>query len=69
MADGEFKVGECVKWKSGRGTAVGRVVRVATESGRLKDFVYAASEDDPRYIVETDQGQRAAHRADALDRA
>ncbi len=69
MIEREFKVGERVKWQSGRGTSEGLVVVVARESGHVKDFVYVASEDDPRYIVETSEGQRAAHRAEALSRA
>ena len=69
MADETFQIGERVSWQSGGGTAVGRVVRVATESGRVGDFVYNASKEDPRYIVETDEGRRGAHRAEALSRA
>jgi len=64
-----FQLGDRVSWQSGGRMAVGRVVRVATESGRVGDFVYNASKEDPRYIVETDEGRRAAHRADALSRA
>jgi len=69
MADETFQIGDRVSWQSGVGTAFGRVVRVATESGRVGDFVYNASKEDPRYIVETDEGRRAAHRAEALSRA
>lgn len=69
MARKTFQVGERVNWQSGGGTARGRVVGVATESGRIGDFVYDASEDSPRYIVETDEGRRAAHRAGALSSA
>jgi hypothetical protein len=69
MAGKTFQIGERVNWQSGGGTAEGKVVRLATESGRVGDFVYNASREDPRYIVETDEGRRAAHRAEALDRA
>jgi hypothetical protein len=69
MAEHEFKVGERVTWNSHGGTAEGKVVRVATADGRIGDFDYKASKDDPRYIVETDEGKRAAHKADALKRA
>lgn len=64
-----FKVGDRVKWMNGGGEAEGLIVRVAEVSGRIGDFVYGASGDDPRYIVETEEGKRAAHRADALERA
>jgi hypothetical protein len=69
MAGKTFQVGERVNWQSGGGTAEGRVVGFATESGRVGDFVYNASREDPRYIVETDEGRRGAHRVEALSRA
>lgn len=66
MASKTFHIGDRVNWSSGGGTAGGRVVGIATESGRIGDFVYNASKEDPRYIVETDEGRRAVHRAEAL---
>ena len=69
MSGKTFQIGERVNWQSGGGTAEGKIVRVASESGRVGDFVYNASREDPRYIVETDEGKRAAHRAEALSRA
>jgi hypothetical protein len=61
-----IKVGDRVRWESGGGVAEGDVLRVARESGRVGDFVYQAAADDPRYIVETDTGRRAAHKPEAL---
>jgi hypothetical protein len=70
MAKETFQIGDRVSWQSGGGRmAVGRVVRIATESGRVGDFVYNASKEDPRYVVETDEGRRAAQRAESLSRA
>jgi hypothetical protein len=66
MESQSFNIGDRVRWNSGGSTAEGKVVRVARESGRIGDFVYHASEHDPRYIVETDEGRRAAHRPSAL---
>jgi len=66
MAEHTFKVGDRVEWNSHGATAQGKVVRVATEDGNIEDFDYKASQDDPRYIVETDEGKRAAHKAEAL---
>jgi hypothetical protein len=66
MAEHTFKVGDKVRWSSHGGHAEGKVVRVATADGTIEDFDYKASEDDPRYIVETEEGKRAAHKADAL---
>ncbi len=68
MAGKTLRVGDRVRWQSGRGTAEGRIVGIATESGKIGDFVYDASRDFPRYIVETDEGKRAAHRPEALSR-
>lgn len=64
-----FKVGDRVRWDSSGGASVGKVVKVATTSGRIKDFEYKASKDDPRLIVETDDGARAAHKAEELRKA
>ena len=66
MAEHAFKVGDRVEWNSHGATAQGKVVRVATEDGNIEDFDYKASQDDQRYIVETDEGKRAAHKAEAL---
>lgn len=68
MAD-TFKVGDRVSWNSHGGTAEGKIVKVATEDGSIEDFDYKASQDDPRYIVETGEGKRAAHKANALKKA
>ena len=69
MAERKFKVGDRVKWDSSGGQAEGKVVRVAHRSGSIKGFDYKASSDDPRYIVETDEGKHAAHKAGGLQRA
>ncbi len=64
-----FKVGDQVRWDSSGGSSKGKVIRVATTSGKIKDFAYTATKDDPRYIVETDDGKRAAHKAKELKKA
>ncbi len=69
MADQELKVGDRVTWNSHGGKAEGKIIRVATSDGNIEDFDYKASKDDPRYIVETDEGKRAAHKAEALHKA
>jgi hypothetical protein len=69
MAEHTFKVGDRVTWKSHGGKAEGKIVKVATADGKIEDFDYTASADDPRYIVETDEGKHAAHKADALKKA
>jgi hypothetical protein len=68
MPHRSFKVGDKVRWNSHGGEASGKVVEVATKDGSIGDFEYKASEDDPRYIVETDDGKQAAHKGSALER-
>ena len=66
MAD-EFKRGDRVEWDSSGGTSVGMVVRKLTEPMEIGDFHVKASEDDPRYLVESEySGKQAAHKPDAL---
>lgn len=65
MAD-KLGKGEKVSWRSHGGEAHGRVVRKQTIPTRIKGHKVAASADDPQYIVETDEGKRAAHKPAAL---
>ncbi len=64
--DGEPKPGQKVSWKSHGGEAHGEVVGKVTRRTAIKSHVIAASKDDPQFIVETDAGKRAAHKATAL---
>lgn len=64
MAD--VKAGDHVKWNSHGGTAEGKVVRKLTGDTRVKGHQVRASKDDPQFLVETDDGKRAAHKPDAL---
>lgn len=64
----EPKVGDPVKWESSGGTAHGKVVRKATSPTKIKTHKVAASKDNPQFIVETDKGKRAAHKAKALSK-
>ncbi|MBB5233780.1 DUF2945 domain-containing protein [Deinococcus budaensis] len=61
-----LKVGDHVKWKSHGGEARGRVVQVAHTDGEVGGFHYRASRDDPRSIVELQDGKHAAHTGEAL---
>ncbi|WP_424952908.1 DUF2945 domain-containing protein [Deinococcus sp.] len=63
-----IKVGDTVRWNSHAGHAEGRVVRIAHEDGEVEGFHFKASRDDPRYIIELDDGRRVAHAQDALSR-
>jgi hypothetical protein len=62
----EPKAGDPVRWKSHGGTAKGKVVKKITAPTRIKGHRVAAAPDNPEYIVETDEGKRAAHKAGAL---
>lgn len=63
-----LKKGDAVSWKSHGGEAHGKVVRKITTPTRIKTHKVAASKDNPEFIVETDDGKRAAHKAEALKR-
>jgi hypothetical protein len=62
----DFSKGDKVSWKSHGGEAHGKVVRKQTEPTTIKGHKVAASPDNPQFIVETDEGKRAAHKAEAL---
>ena len=65
MAEG-LKKGNRVSWKSHGGEAQGKVVEKITEPTRIKRHKVAASPENPEFIVETDEGKRAAHKPEAL---
>ena len=44
------------------------MVRKQTSRTRIKGHDVAASKDKPQVIVETEEGKRAAHKAEALTR-
>ncbi|MDO9361384.1 MAG: DUF2945 domain-containing protein [Sphingopyxis sp.] len=65
----EPKSGDHVSWKSHGGTAKGKVVKKVTSPTKIKGHRVAASTDNPEFIVETDEGKRAAHKASALQKS
>ncbi len=65
MAD-DLKAGDRVKWNSHGGEAHGKVVRKQTSQTQIKSHTVKASKDHPQFIVETDEGKRAAHKPEAL---
>ncbi len=60
------KPGDDVSWSSHGGEAHGKVLRKLTRPTTIKGHKVAASPDNPEWLVETDEGKRAAHKADAL---
>ncbi len=64
----DLKKGDHVSWSSHGGEAHGKVVKKITSPAQIKGHKVAASPDNPEFIVETDEGKRAAHKPDALRR-
>ena len=62
----QLKSGDRVSWKSHGGTAEGKVVRKLTSPTQIKGHKVAASKDNPEFLVETEEGKQAAHKAEAL---
>lgn len=52
--------------KSHGGEALGKVVKKLSAPTRIKNHQVAASKEHPLFLVETDDGKRAAHKPDAL---
>jgi Hypervirulence associated proteins TUDOR domain len=66
MMTKEPKAGEKVSWNSHGGEAHGKVVKKVTKPMTIKGHKVAASNDNPEFLVETDDGKRAAHKPGAL---
>lgn len=63
-----LKAGDKVNWKSHGGEAHGKVVRKVTRPMTIKGHKVAASPENPEFLVETEDGKRAAHKPEALSR-
>ena len=61
-----LKSGDKVSWSSHGGRAHGRVVKKVTAPMTIKGHKVAASKDNPEYLVQTEEGKRAAHKPGAL---
>jgi hypothetical protein len=61
-----LRAGDKVSWSSHGGSAHGKVVKKVTSPMTIKGHKVAASKDNPEYLVETDEGKRAAHKAGSL---
>ena len=61
-----FKAGDKVGWDSSGGHSTGKVVKKLTSPMTIKGHKVAASKDNPEYLVETDEGKKAAHKPEAL---
>ncbi|MBI0474404.1 DUF2945 domain-containing protein [Sphingomonas sp. MA1305] len=65
----DLKKGDDVTWKSHGGTAHGEVEKKVTSDTKIKGHTVRASKEEPQYIVESDNGGKAAHKAGALKKA
>ena len=66
----EFKQGDTVEWNIPQGKTRGTVKKKLTSQTQVGGQKVNASEDDPRYLVESENsGKEAAHKPDALSKA
>ena len=63
------KPGDEVTWSSHGGTAHGTVEKKQTSDTKIKDHTVRASKEEPQFIVKSDKGGKAAHKAEALKKA
>ena len=61
-----LRKGTLVSWKSHGGTAAGKIVRKLTQPIQIKRHKAMATKENPEFLVETDEGEQAAHKAKAL---
>jgi hypothetical protein len=65
----EFKQGDEVEWNTPQGKTRGTVKKKLTSRTEVGGQTVAASEDNPRYLVESEKsGKEAAHKPDALNK-
>jgi hypothetical protein len=65
----EFKQGDKVEWTTPQGKTRGKVKKKLTSDTEVGGQKITASEDDPRYLVESEKsGKEAAHKPDALNK-
>ena len=69
MAQEEFREGDKVEWNTPQGKTRGTVRHKLTSDTQVGGQKITASENDPRYLVESEKsGKEAAHKPDALSK-
>ena len=69
MAQEEFEPGDQVEWNTPQGKTRGKIKKKFTSRTEVSGQTVAASEDDPRYLVESEKsGKESAHKPSALDK-
>jgi hypothetical protein len=67
MMTQQFEQGDIVEWNTPQGKTRGKVKRKLTSSTQVGGQKVNASEDDPRYLIQSEKsGKEAAHKPDAL---
>lgn len=62
-----MKIGDKVSWGSSQGKTEGKIVDKKTKDFQFDDQHFKASEDEPKFIVESEKtGAKAAHKESAL---
>ena len=65
----EFKQGDEVEWYTPQGKTRGKLKKKLTSTTEVGGQKIKASEDDPRYLVESEKsGKESAHKPDALSK-
>jgi hypothetical protein len=65
----EFRQGDTVEWNTPQGKTRGTVKKKLTSNTEIGGQKINASEDDPRYLVESEKsGKEAAHKPESLDK-
>lgn len=65
----EFKQGDQVEWNTPQGKTRGKVKKKLTSSTEVGGQKINASEDDPRYLIESEKsGKESAHKPDSLSK-
>jgi DUF2945 family protein len=65
----ELKQGDTVEWNTPQGKSRGTVKKKLTSPTQVGGQNINASEEDPRYLVESEKsGKEAAHKPDALSK-
>ena len=66
----DFRQGDRVEWNTPQGKTRGTVKKKLTSDTEVGWQKINASEDDPRYLIESEKsGKEAAHKPDALSKA
>jgi Hypervirulence associated proteins TUDOR domain len=64
-----FRIGDSVEWEGTRGKVRGKVKQKLTARTKVKDADIDASEENPKYLVATDDtGEETAQGPDSLDK-